>query len=87
MTPACEENRIVLPDIEDSSDLEENATKMPQKILWLVFLLFMMTGCQTISQSLIDDNTVLHYMPGGADGFARYYENSVNGKRTTSGEI
>lgn len=87
MTPACEENRIVLPDIEDSSDLEENATKMPQKILWLVFLLFMMTGCQTISQSLIGDNTVLYYMPGGAEGFARYYANSFNGKRTTSGEI
>jgi hypothetical protein len=84
---ACEKSRIVLPDVEDPSGLGENAMKMPKKILWLVLLLFMIAGCQTISQSLIGDNTALYYMPGGAEGFARYYANSFNGKRTTSGEI
>jgi len=80
-------NGIVLPDLEDPSGLEGNVLKIPQKILWLVLLLFMIAGCQTISRSLIGDNTDLYYMPSGAEGFARYYANSFNGKRTTSGEI
>lgn len=46
-------------------------------ILSLV-MLFVNAGCQTISQ---------YYAPDGAEGTARYYAKSYNGKRTTSGQI
>ena len=49
-------------------------------VLFILFLvmLFAIIGCQTISQ---------YYAPDGAEGTARYYAKSYNGKRTTSGEI
>ncbi len=51
-----------------------------------VIILFMSTGCQTLSHSLIGDDA-FYYVPGGVEGIARFYAKRYEGRRTTSGEI
>lgn len=51
-----------------------------------VIILFMSTGCQTLSHSLIGDDAFYH-VPGGVEGTARFYAKRYEGRRTTSGEI
>jgi uncharacterized protein YceK len=53
-------------------------TRTASLLLFIFLILFMMIGCQTISQ---------YYAPGGAEGTARYYAKRYNGRKTTSGEI
>jgi len=50
-----------------------------------VIILFMSTGCQTLSHSLIGDDA-FYYVPGGVEGIARFYAKRYEGRRTTSGE-
>ncbi len=51
-----------------------------------VAMLFMSTGCQTISHSLMGDDA-FYSVPGGVEGTARFYAKRYEGRRTTSGEI
>ena len=51
-----------------------------------VVMLFMSTGCQTISHSLMGDDA-FYSVPGGVEGTARFYAKRYEGRRTTSGEI
>ncbi|MFA5321518.1 MAG: septal ring lytic transglycosylase RlpA family protein [Smithella sp.] len=71
---------------------------MGTKQIFVLFVLslvsfFMCGGCQTISQSIIADNSSLEQIiaayspPDGAEGTARYYAKRFNGRRTSSGEI
>lgn len=53
-------------------------TRTASLLLFIFLILFMVIGCQTISQ---------YYAPGGAEGTARYYAKRYNGRKTTSGEI